>query len=517
MISAYALEKPGFWRPCAIALVFAIAFTPALVLLLASPATQITAQQLLTSSFGAALSRSFLVAISVTILSCSIAVPAGVFAALYDFPFRRLLLLALALPLLIPSFLTAIGLSLLRIAFGLPPGSFLSGFTGTVLSFTTSAVPLVLFIALASARTISRSQLQAARLAASEHHTFLLVTRSVAAPALLTAILAGVLTLSDPGPGQILGHSGAATEILVSFAAQYDFASAVRQCLLLAAIALGCALPVAVLLAPRLATGLLARDVTPAPLVHLPALRPFATILFLALLTFEILLPLFGFVLPLLRNFPVERAWQDVSRTLANTVLYGVGAAIVATALGLTVAIAAGRNTSLRIVLLSVLLVLFALPPALNALGLVHLASVSPPQLDPLLRGHLAVMLALAVKLVPITGIFAMRGFGTSSSSWAAAAALHGVSLATYFVRILVPWLSAIILPAGLLALLLAIADVSAVLLLHPPGEASLPLAIFTVMANAPESLVAALCLFYVAGAAIVLAVIPALAIRSKQ
>jgi iron(III) transport system permease protein len=510
-------KDPASGGPCTIALIFAIAFTPAMVLLLVSPAPHLSAPPLLTGSFGAALSRSFLVAVSVTILSCSIALPAGVFAGLYDFPFRRLLLLSLALPLLIPSFLTAIGLSLLRLTLGLSPDSFLSGFIGTVLSFTTFAVPLVLFVALASVRTISCSQLQAARLAAGERHVFLLVTRSVAAPALLTAVLAGVLTLSDPGPGQILGHSGAATEILVSFAAQYDFATAASQCLLLATIALGCGLPVAVLLAPKLATGLLARDVKPAPPLAVRALRPFATILFLALLTFEIVLPLLGFVLPLFRNFPLQRAWQDVSRTLANTMLYGAGAALLATAFGLIGAIAAGRSTVLRTVLLSVLLVLFALPPALSALGLVHLASISPWQFDPFLRGHLVVMLALALKLVPITAIFAMRGFGTSSPSWAPAAALHGVSLATYFVRVLLPWLSAIILPAGLLALLLAMADVSTVLLLHPPGEASLPLAIFTVMANAPESLVAALCLLYIAGAAIVLALFPALSIRSKR
>ena len=37
------------------------------------------------------------------------------------------------------------------------------------------------------------------------------------------------------------------------------------------------------------------------------------------------------------------------------------------------------------------------------------------------------------------------------------------------------------------------------VLLLHPPGRGTLPLAIFTIMANAPEALVAMLCLFYAA------------------
>ena len=52
---------------------------------------------------------------------------------------------------------------------------------------------------------------------------------------------------------------------------------------------------------------------------------------------------------------------------------------------------------------------------------------------------------------------------------------------------------------------LLATADVGTVLLLHPPGHTSLPLAIFTVMANAPEAQVASLCLLYFLAAAGVL------------
>jgi hypothetical protein len=47
-------------------------------------------------------------------------------------------------------------------------------------------------------------------------------------------------------------------------------------------------------------------------------------------------------------------------------------------------------------------------------------------------------------------------------------------------------------------AALLATAEIGTVLLLHPPGHGSLPLAVFTIMANAPEALVAMLCFFYV-------------------
>ncbi len=52
-----------------------------------------------------------------------------------------------------------------------------------------------------------------------------------------------------------------------------------------------------------------------------------------------------------------------------------------------------------------------------------------------------------------------------------------------------------------LVVALLATADIGTVLLLHPPGQESFPLAIFTVMANARESFVASLCLVYILAA----------------
>ena len=53
---------------------------------------------------------------------------------------------------------------------------------------------------------------------------------------------------------------------------------------------------------------------------------------------------------------------------------------------------------------------------------------------------------------------------------------------------------------------MLARAEIGTVLLLHPPGAGTLPLAIFTVMANAPESLVASLCVIYISLATLLVA-----------
>jgi iron(III) transport system permease protein len=182
-------------------------------------------------------------------------------------------------------------------------------------------------------------------------------------------------------------------------------------------------------------------------------------------------------------------------------------AGFVAAGLGLGLAICAGRAPSLRRVLFAGLVVVLVLPPALGALGTILVASGAPAWLDPVVRSRSTVGAVLGLRLVPVPAILFVRALGGMPASWALAASVHGVGLGRYGLRVLLPFLAPTFGLAVLLVALLATADVGTVLLLQPPGEDSLPVSIFTVMANAPGSLVAALCLAYVAtaGAAIVL------------
>jgi ABC-type Fe3+ transport system permease subunit len=98
-----------------------------------------------------------------------------------------------------------------------------------------------------------------------------------------------------------------------------------------------------------------------------------------------------------------------------------------------------------------------------------------------------------------------MRSFGNTSPSQCLVAAIHGISVWRYAGRILGP---ALLPSAGIACIIIALlstAEVGTALLLRPPGADSIPVQIFTVMANAPEALVAALCFMYVVGAAALL------------
>ncbi|MCZ6674656.1 MAG: ABC transporter permease subunit [Verrucomicrobia bacterium] len=504
MISCSILEQPGKWRIYGIFSGLLLALAPAFVLVV-SLGVSPSSPAWFDSGFGLSVIRTLLVAGVAGVATLLIGLPCGILGGLYEFPLRRLFLGLVALPLLVPSFLWAIGLSMLRVALGLPSNSFLSGFPGTVIAFTITGLPLVVFVAMIAVRGISKGQMDAARLAGGERFLFRQTLRNVFPATAMAAVLAAVLTLSDPAPGQILGYRGAASQMLTSFSALYDFSLAARQCLVLAVIVLAITFPIAAGLGPRLAEGLLALDVQPAPLTRHPTVSRIAPWFFLALISLMIAAPLAGLVQPLIYGFQFSRAISEALRTIESTLVYGITAGLLATIMGSLMALCAGRNRRLRSLLVAGLFIVIALPPSLGALGYVYTASNAPASLDFIFRSRFTVGLWLALRLFPIACVFAMRRLGTSSPSWANAAALHGVSLPRFLFRVVCPWLFPAAMLSGLLIALLAVADVSSVLLLHPPGQGSLPLAIFTVMANAPESLVASLCLVYIGGAAMLL------------
>lgn len=446
--------------------------------------------------FARSLLSSFFVALLVSSLAFLAGLPLGVVSALYEFPGRRLFLAVTALPLLAPTFLWAIGWSVLAAQLGPWATSLLSGYTGCVLVFFAGAFALVLYSAVAATLSLTGSQIEAARLAGGERTVVRYAARHAAVAALLAAVLAGILTLSDPGPGQILLLPTAASEILTSFAAQYDFEQAARQCLVLGGIVVLLTLPLAFLAAPKVATELLARQTR--PLRRIRAAKGQWLTMGWAVLTAALFLPpLAGNVLPISGGFELARAAREVQRTGANTLLYGLGAGLIAAAMGYVLAGVVGRDSRLRRLTLGLCVTVFTLPPALLAFGIIQASSSLPAWTDLVLRSRFVVCLALALRFFPIAVVLGMRAWGSMSQSWVYAAAIHGVSTFRYLRAVAIPWLLPSAGIAALLVGLLAIGEIGVVLLLHPPGQSSLPLTIFAVMANAPEALVASLCLVY--------------------
>ncbi len=455
-------------------------------------------QPLWTPAFASALTNGLLVGAGVASISLTVGASLGLLTALYRFPGRRGLALFQVLPLLFPSFLPAIGWSNLA-GFGWLPRSMApSGTLGTILILGLQAVPLPFFATWAACRNLTASQIEVARLHGGEKTVILLAERACFGTGLLTALLAGILCLSDPGAPLILGCRTAAVEITTSFSALFDFELAAKQCLALAIVvlALTC-LPLAFGLR-NLASAVLARQTRPlTPYPH-SGLAAVAGCGLAGTAVFGVGLPLAGLCLPIVGNPMVGRAVRTVTTTLGPTTLYCGGAAVVAAALGLALAMTTRTGAKRRLLVVGALLVLLTLPPALGALGLVYSTSATPRSLDFLLRGDLVVALALGLRFLPVATLALMRSLGSLSPSWLDAARLHGIPGPLFFRRVTFPLILPGIGVAILLVAVLSAADITTTLLLEPPGRQTLPVAIFTIMANSPEGLVASVCLAYV-------------------
>src|SRR5262249_7469475 len=225
----------------------------------------------------------------------------------------------------------------------------------------------------------------------------------------------------------------AASEILTSFAAQYDFGLAGRQCVALSVVVLLLAAPLAYVAAPQFASQILARQTRGFRRFHQ---GPIAALLlgFLALLALVMsVAPVVGLLLPLVvTGTEFGRAWGAVERTAFNTVLYAVGAGMTAVILGLGLAFCVGRSRLLRTFSLGGCRARFAMPPGLSALGIVQMETAAPASTDPLLRSRLTVCLALGMRYFPVAAVLGMHAWGSMSPTWAQAAAIHGVPLQTY-------------------------------------------------------------------------------------
>lgn len=490
--------------------VLCVAVAPTLPLVV-STLGQESIRPVWTEAFRKSVTSTLWLGGGVSVVSLAIGLPLGLLAALYRFPGRGSLALFQALPLLAPSFLLSIGWSNLAAAKWLAWAPTPNGPTACVFVLGLQAVPLSFFATWATCRNLTASQIDAARLHGGEKSVLKLAAGVSAPVAMLAAMLAGIISLSDSGAPLIFGRRSAAVEILTSFSALFDYQLAGRQCLLLAGLVLLLTAPVLILGLRRLASAVLARQTRPAvPYPHrtLSWVAPAALLLALVI---GVVLPTLGLCLPAVQNPMIERASQKVVDTANTTLIFTGGAGLIAVVLATVLALAVSENSPARLTTLAILLVLLAMPPALGAIGVAQVAAHAPRQLDWLTRSRLTVALVLGLRFLPVATVVMMRAVGSLSPSWTDAARVYGVAGPRLFVRVVLPNLAPAIVVSLLLVMALAAADVTTTHMLQPPGAQSLPVAIFTVMANAPEGLVASLCLLYLLDVVLLLAVAAAL------
>jgi iron(III) transport system permease protein len=319
------------------------------------------------------------------------------------------------------------------------------------------------------------------------------ITLPLAAPTIVAAaLIVFVLAVSEFGVPGLLRVRVYTTEVFTAFAALYDFGRAIALAvpLLLASVAVAAA--AAVLLGDRLVAS--RRSIGVSPVVFGRWRRP-AEVAMLLVAAVAVALP----IVILGREALAARSLGtvvtgSVNAIVSSLLLSAVGATLVVAVAPWLGYVQARAGRAFRRGFQVVLVTLFAVPSTIVGVGLIGLWNRAGP-LGALYGTDLMFVLGYLARFVPVAALILTATAQTVSVSQEEAAAVSGAGWLRTIRGIVLPQMRLGIAAAWVIAFVLAFGELGVSILVAPPGEATLPIRIYTIIANTPPSHVAALAL----------------------
>ncbi len=448
------------------------------------------------------LFTSTLVSIGSALLATIVGTPLGLLLARADLRTKRFLRLALVVPLVIPPYILGLAWIYIGGSAGVVAQTFgrdlLSNWTysvtGTVVVLGTSFYPLTMLATEAAARRIDAPLEEAALLIARPHRVLARITLPLIAPSIAAAaLLTFVLALSEFGVPGLLRVPVFTTEVFTAFAALYDFGGATALAVPLLVVALIAGIAVKLLIGNRMITT--RRTVRVGLPLTLGRWRVLAIGAFGLVLLLSVILPL-GVLAREAGSFKrIITSVAESGSAIRNSVVLSTVGATLTVALGVLLGYGRARaRTRLRGLLDLVLIVAFAVPSTVVGIGLISLWN-RPGLTGEVYNSTAIIVIAYLARFVPVAALILAANVRQLPISSEEAADVAGASWLRTFTRIVLPQIRTGLAAAWVVAFIFAFGELGATVLVTPPGESTLPVRIYTMIANTPASAVAALAL----------------------
>jgi iron(III) transport system permease protein len=417
---------------------------------------------------------------------------------------KALLRLALAAPILLPPYVVGLAWIYLGGSRGLVATlagrDLLSQWTyslpAAVLVLSLVFYPLSLLATEVAMRRVDGRLEEAALVVAPPRRVIWGISLPLAAPGIFAAALViFVLAVSEFGVPGLLRVRVYTTEVFTAFAALYDFTRAILLAVPLLLLCMVVASLAGMLLGERLT---MTRTVGTRPALFEGWRRP-ARAGGVIVLVVALGLPLAILLREAWGGRSLATVLSGSGQAIANSLLF---AALGATAV-LTVAIWIGyarararrRWGQLADVLL---IVLFAVPSTIVGVGLIGLWN-RPGLVGSVYGTDAMFVLAYLARFIPIAALALAAAMRSVPLSHEEAAAVSGARWLRTMSRIVLPQIQLALVAAWVVVFVLAFGELGVSILVAPPGEATLPIRIYTIIANTPSSHVAALALLQTA------------------
>lgn len=474
----------------------------ACMLLQAGTADGVSTLLLLDARQRTLLANTAVLGTGTALLATAIGAPLGLGLARVAMPAKPIWRVALAAPVLLPPYVIGLAWVYLTGSAGLLASiagrDIFSEWTyslpGAVLVLSLVFYPLTMLATEVAARRVERRLEEAGLVVAPTGRVIWHITLPLVAPAISAAALViFVLAVSEFGVPGLLRVRVFTMEVFTAFAALYDFGRATVLTLPLLALSIGVSAVAALLVGERLvATRRGAPEAAPLAfagwtrrtIAAASCVLAMALIAPLAVLTHEAL------AVP-----SVVAVVQGSREAIRNSVgLAAVGASVV-TLLAVWVGYARARASRRVGMAVDVLLVvLFAVPSTVVGVGLIGVWN-REGILGSVYGTHGMLLLVYLARFVPVAALALAAGIRYVPTSQEEAAAVAGAGWWRAMLGIVLPQIRLSALATWTIVFILAFGELGASILVAPPGETTLPIRIYTIIANTAPAHIAALAL----------------------
>jgi iron(III) transport system permease protein len=443
--------------------------------------------------------NSALLGMGASLLATLIGAPLGLLFARARIPLKRLLRIALVTPLVIPPYILALAWIYIGGSSGIAAQLFgrdlLSewtySLTGAVIVLGAGFYPLAMLATEAAARRVDGRLEEAALLVASRRRVLWRITLPLIAPSMVAAaLIIFVLAISEFGAPGLLRVNVYTTEVFTAFSALYDFGAATALAIPLLAVALIAGTAAQYVIGEKL---LVTRRGARSGLRLLAEHKTIVVALALLAPAVCVLAPLVALAREAGQLQRIISAAAQSRTAISNSLWLAIFGATMATILGALLGYGRARaQTRLRGLTDVVMIVIFAVPSTVVGVGLIGLWN--RPGLG-VYGTQAMVVIAYLARFVPVATLILAASVRQVPVSFEDAAELSGAGWLRIFTRIVLPQIRTGIAAAWVVAFIFAFGELGATVLIAPPGESTLPVRIYTLIANAPSSEVAALAL----------------------
>ena len=448
------------------------------------------------------LMNSALLGAATATVATIVGAPLGLLLARADLPAKGLLRLALIIPLVLPPYVLGLAWIYVSgsqgIATQILGRDLLSNSTyslaGAVAVLSIGFFPLSMLATEAAACRVDGRLEEAGLLVARPSRVFTRITLPLIAPGVAAAALViFVLAISEFGVPGLLRVRVFTTEVFTAFAAQYDFGRATALSVPLLLLSLIAAVALKLTIGDRLLTT--RRSMHPGLSFNVGRWRAPAFILIGIVLVLAALLPLSALALEAQGVGAIVAAVQASGSAIANSMVLALCGAALTVGLGLLLGYSRARaRTRFGRLADLVFIVLFATPSTVMGVGLIGLWN-RPGLFGEIYRSPLIIVIAYLARFVSVAALILAAAVRQVPPSLEEAAEVSGASWPRALARIVFPQITAAIAAALVVSFIFAFGELGATVLVAPPGESTLPVRFYTLIANAPSSQVASLAL----------------------